>query len=121
MSYGGSYEESLEKYILAPFRQKTGIAVSLGVNSTLAGLKVQIASGQSEWDLVEVAGGEFIEGIKENLFEPLDFSIINSAKYRPSPKANLASNTPCSCPVLAMTARPSRTPTHHKPGAISGT
>lgn len=80
VSYGGSYGDSLEKYILAPFRQKTGIAVSLGVNSTLAGLKVQIASGQSEWDLVEVAGGEFIEGIKENLFEPLDFSIINSAK-----------------------------------------
>ena len=58
VSYGGSYGDSVEKYLLAPFRQKTGIAVSLGVNSTLAGLKVQIASGQSEWDLVEVAGGE---------------------------------------------------------------
>jgi hypothetical protein len=38
VSYGGSYGDSVEKYLLAPFRQKTGIAVSLGVNSTLAGL-----------------------------------------------------------------------------------
>jgi putative spermidine/putrescine transport system substrate-binding protein len=80
VSYGGSYGESLEKYILAPFRQKTGIAVSLGVNSTLAGLKMQVASGQMEWDLVEVAGGEFVEGVAENLFEPLDFKIIDSRK-----------------------------------------
>jgi putative spermidine/putrescine transport system substrate-binding protein len=80
VSYGGSYGDSVEKYLLTPFRQKTGIAVSLGVNSTLAGLKVQIASGQSEWDLVEIAGGEFIEGIKENLFEPLDFGVINDSK-----------------------------------------
>lgn len=80
VSYGGSYGNSVEKYLLAPFRAKTGIAVTLGVNSTLAGLKVQIASGQSEWDLVEIAGGEFIEGIKENLFEPLDFNVINTSK-----------------------------------------
>jgi putative spermidine/putrescine transport system substrate-binding protein len=80
VSYGGSYGESLEKYILAPFRQKTGIAVSLGVNSTLAGLKMQIASGQLEWDLVEVAGGEFVQGVAESLFEPLDFTIIDSRK-----------------------------------------
>ena len=37
VSYGGSYGDSVEKYLLAPFRAKTGIAVTLGVNSTLAG------------------------------------------------------------------------------------
>ena len=80
VSYGGSYGDAVKKYLVDPFQAETKINVSLGVNSTLAALKVQVASGQVQWDLAELAGGEFVAGLKENLFEPLDFKVIDTGK-----------------------------------------
>lgn len=80
VSYGGSYGDAVKKYLVDPFERDIEIPVSLGVNATLAGLKVQVASGQLQWDLVELAGGEFVAGLKQNLFEPLDFKVIDTSK-----------------------------------------
>src|SRR6185437_16510369 len=68
VSYGGSYGDAVKKYLVEPFQAETKINVSQGVNSSLAGLKVQVASGQLQWYLVELAGGEFVAGAKEDLF-----------------------------------------------------
>ena len=80
VTYGGFYGDAIKKYLIEPFIAESRIDVSMGVNSTLAGLKLQVASGQVQWDLVEIAAGEFVAGLKENLFEPLDFNIIDAGK-----------------------------------------
>lgn len=77
VSYGGSYGKAVKDYLVKPFEAKSGIKVALGVNSALAPLKIQVTSKNVQWDLAEIAGGDFFAGLKDDLFEPVDTSIVD--------------------------------------------
>lgn len=77
VSYGGSYGKAVNDYLVKPFEAQSGIKVALGVNSALAPLKIQVTSKNVQWDLAEIAGGDFFAGLKDDLFEPLDTSIVD--------------------------------------------
>ncbi|MGW3690637.1 extracellular solute-binding protein [Streptomyces sp. NPDC005125] len=76
-SYGGSYNDQLTKTILTPFAKKTGIRPTLLANTSLAGLKAQVQSGDVQWDLVELTAPEYLEAVSEGLLEKFDYGIIN--------------------------------------------
>jgi putative spermidine/putrescine transport system substrate-binding protein len=80
VSYGGSYGDAVNKYLVKPFEKESGIAVQQGVNSALAPVKIQVLSKNVQWDLVELAGGDFMTGLREDLFEPIDTSIVKLDK-----------------------------------------
>src|SRR5579859_8090048 len=71
VSYGGSYGAAVQTHFVTPFEEQTGIKVSLGVNSSLSPIKIQVLSKNVQWDLAEVNGGEFVAGLKDDLFEPI--------------------------------------------------
>ncbi|WP_406002476.1 extracellular solute-binding protein [Streptomyces sp. NBC_00829] len=76
-SYGGSYNDQLTKTLLKPFEKKTGIRSSLLANTSLAGLKAQVLSGDVQWDLVELTAPEYLQAVDEGLLEKLDYSVID--------------------------------------------
>lgn len=76
VTYGGSYGDAIEKHLIKPFEAQSGITVQHGINQALAPLKIQVMSRNVSWNLVELAGGDFLTGVREDLFEPVDTSIV---------------------------------------------
>lgn len=76
VTYGGSYGAAVSKHLVKPFEAETGQTVLQGANSALAPVKIQVLSKNVQWDLVELAGGDFLTGVREDLFEPIDTSIV---------------------------------------------
>lgn len=79
VSYGGSYNENLQKSMLDGFERDTGIGVKLGVNTSLAPVKVQVTSGNVRWDIAELTGAEYEVAVKQDLLEPFDYNIIKTS------------------------------------------
>ncbi len=83
-SWGGTYNDDLQKYFGEPFTKKTGVQVKFVANTSLAGLKRQVAAGNVQWDVAELAGSDYAIGVKQNVgFEPLDFNVIDKANIPP--------------------------------------
>ena len=80
VTYGGSYGDAVNKHLVKPFERESGLTVQQSVNEALAAVKIQVQSKNVQWDLVELAGGDFLAGMRDNLFEPLDTSIVKLDK-----------------------------------------
>ena len=80
VSFGGSYGDAVGKHLVKPFEKESGLTVQHGVNQALAPVKIQVLSKNVQWDLVELAGGDFLTGLREDLFEPVDTSIVKTDK-----------------------------------------
>ena len=80
VSFGGSYGDAVGKHLVKPFEKESGLMVQHGVNQALAPVKIQVLSKNVQWDLVELAGGDFLTGLREDLFEPVDTSIVKTDK-----------------------------------------
>lgn len=75
-SYGGTYNEGLEKTIGKPFTDATGIKVIFTTFPTYAQMEAQVKTGNVEWDIVECENRMYARGVRAGLFEPLDLSLI---------------------------------------------
>lgn len=78
VSYGGSYNENIRLSLLDPFENESGISVNLGENTSLAPMKLQVESGNVQWDLVELNGPEYELAVRQNLLEPYDYNVIDT-------------------------------------------
>jgi putative spermidine/putrescine transport system substrate-binding protein len=76
VTFGGSYGEAIQQHLIKPFEAESGIKIQQGSNQSLAPLKIQVQSKNVTWDIVELAGGDFQTGLRENLFEPVDTRIV---------------------------------------------
>jgi putative spermidine/putrescine transport system substrate-binding protein len=78
-SFGGAYNEALQRGFTRPFTRATGIKVTLASNTSLAGLKQQVAAGSVQWDIAELTGSEYELAIAQDIpLEKLDFNIIKT-------------------------------------------
>jgi putative spermidine/putrescine transport system substrate-binding protein len=85
--YGGVINDYLAKDFGEPFAARTGIKVNFGSNASLALAKLQVAAGApAQWDITQLTGSEYVEGIKQNLILPFDYSIVNAANFVPGYK-----------------------------------
>ena len=73
-SFGGTYNEGLDKIFGKPFTEATGIKVNFTSLPTFAQIESQVKSGNIEWDIVECEARMFARGSKAGLFEPLDLT-----------------------------------------------
>src|SRR4029077_9664707 len=80
VTYGGSYGDAVNKHLVKPFEKESGLTVQQGVNEALAAVKIQVQSKNVQWDLVELAGGDFLAGLRDDLFETVDTSIVKLDK-----------------------------------------
>lgn len=80
VSYGGSYGEAVQNHLVKAYEESSGMKVEQGINTKLAPIKIQVLSNNVQWDLCELAGGDFLAGVREDLFEPVDTSIVKLDK-----------------------------------------
>lgn len=79
VSWGGTYNEALDRAYIQPFTEQTGIEVILGENTSLETMQLQVESGNVEWDVVELTGSQFEIAVQDDLVEPFDFNIIDAS------------------------------------------
>jgi len=82
-SWGGDYEKAVVKAMVQPFEKETGIKVIVTSYPDFAKMKAMVDTGNIEWDVIDVEDGMFRRGLKEKLFEPLDFSVIDKTNLLP--------------------------------------
>jgi putative spermidine/putrescine transport system substrate-binding protein len=86
-SYGGSYNDSIQKAFMDSFEKETGIKVNLGANASLALAKLQNASGgAAQWDIVELNGSEYELAVRDNLLLPYDYGVVDPTNIAPEYK-----------------------------------
>lgn len=77
LSWGGSYGEFVQKRLIEPFTAETGIEAVIVNTPDLAKVKAQVQSGNTEWDVFDATGSMLFSGAKEDLWEPIDTSIVD--------------------------------------------
>lgn len=78
---GGASAENVWKCYVDKFEKATGHKVIHDPGVSFAKLKAMVQSGNIQWDLTELYGMDLYEiGVKEGLFEPIDYSIVKKDK-----------------------------------------
>lgn len=86
-TYGGVLNEYMTRLFAEPFEKQTGIKVNFGGGASLTLAKLQIASGSAaQWDIINLAGAEYLAAIEQDIIEPYDYSIIDSTYVPPEYK-----------------------------------
>jgi putative spermidine/putrescine transport system substrate-binding protein len=82
-SYGGSYQQNEKVCYCDPFAEATGAKVLQDGPFDEAKFRVMVESGHPTWDVGEATLSFLHSGAKQNLFEKLDFSRINTKRIDP--------------------------------------
>jgi len=82
-SWGGTYEKAVIKAMVEPFEQETGIKVIVTSYADFAKMKAMVDTGNIEWDVVDIEDRMLHKGMKEGLFEPLDYTVIDKTNLLP--------------------------------------
>ena len=75
-SWGGDYNKSVREVFADPFTKETGIPVTLVDNGDMAKVKAQVLSKAVQWDVIDAPAAFATSGARDDLWEPLDMSII---------------------------------------------
>lgn len=82
-SWGGTYEKNVIKAMVDPFEKETGIKVVVTSYPDFAKMKAMVDTGNIEWDVVDIEDRMLRRGLKQGLFEPLDYSVIDKTDLLP--------------------------------------
>jgi len=82
-SWGGDYELAFRKSMAEPFEKQTGIKVIVTSYPDTAKMKAMVDTGNVEWDVVDIEDRMLLRGVKLGLFEPLDYTIIDTKDVYP--------------------------------------
>lgn len=76
--YGGAYQRDIVRALMQPATDATGARLALASHNGLPTVRVQVQSGAPAWDIVQLGAEECEAGAREKLFEPLDYSVIDT-------------------------------------------
>jgi putative spermidine/putrescine transport system substrate-binding protein len=79
-SWGGSYTAAQDAAFFKPFTAATGIQIRPVTPVSYGKVKAQVQSGRYEFDTTSVASTQFLRGVREGLFEPIDWSVVHKDK-----------------------------------------
>lgn len=82
--YGGTYQEAVSKGALQPLAKELGITIREETISSLADVKVQVEAGSVAIDISEQNVNDCLVGSQQNLWEPLDYTVINTDGIDPA-------------------------------------
>ena len=86
--FGGKVQEDLASTLWLPSAEAHGITLRQESHDGLAGVRVQVQSGNPGWDMVHLGADSCAVGAKEGLFEPLDYSVIDASGVDPAAKGD---------------------------------
>jgi len=73
VSWGGSYQEAQRKAYFEPFTKETGIKIVEATGPDAAKIKAMVASGNVEWDVVDVNLASALVLGEQGLLTPIDY------------------------------------------------
>jgi putative spermidine/putrescine transport system substrate-binding protein len=82
-SWGGVYQEASKKGYCDSFAAKTGATVIQDGPVDYAKLRTMIQNGAPTWDVVDVTIDFLYNAARDNLFEKIDTSIVDTSKIDP--------------------------------------
>ncbi|UXX81773.1 ABC transporter substrate-binding protein [Roseovarius pelagicus] len=77
--FGGKVQEDLASTLWIPSAEQAGIGLRQESHDGIAGVRVQVQSGNPGWDIVHLGADNCAVGAREGLFEPLDYSVIDAS------------------------------------------
>lgn len=77
-SYGGSFQDAQTKAFFDPYAKSAGVKVIGTTGTGYAKIKAMVMSGNSSWDVVSADAAAYENEVKDNLLQPLDYSIIKA-------------------------------------------
>ncbi|OKO68023.1 ABC transporter substrate-binding protein [Bradyrhizobium sp. NAS96.2] len=86
--WGGNYQEIFVRDAFNPFTEETGIKVNVVQSPDLARVKVQILTGNVEWDVFDGADIMIASGSKSGFWEKLDGSVFKLDDMRIPPTSD---------------------------------
>ncbi|MBX5086778.1 ABC transporter substrate-binding protein [Rhizobium lentis] len=75
--WGGSLQKAQRDVFFNTFEKETGIRVIDTTDTSYAKIKTMVTTGDVQWDVVQTLGMWTKPGEKDNLWEPLDYSVID--------------------------------------------
>lgn len=84
LTFGGEFAEAQRQAFFVPFQNLEGIIVKEdSYNGEYGKLKATVETGSVRWNVVDIEAASLIRGIRDNIYAPLDFSIIDTAGFIP--------------------------------------
>jgi putative spermidine/putrescine transport system substrate-binding protein len=83
VSWGGVYQESQKLAFCEPFMAETGAHVIQDGPMNEAKVRTMVAAGSPEWDVCDVTDTFLFNGAAHNLFEKIDYQIVQKSKLAP--------------------------------------
>ncbi len=78
-SWGGAFQEAQRDAFFEPFEESTGIKiVEASYNAEYGKIKAMVDAKKVMWDVVDVETSALFRGTKEDLFEPIDYTIVDT-------------------------------------------
>jgi putative spermidine/putrescine transport system substrate-binding protein len=74
--WGGNIERAQREIYFNSFEKETGIKVVDVPDLNFAKLKAMVDAGDAQWDVVQALGAWVPQGTQANLWEPLDFKVV---------------------------------------------
>lgn len=82
-SFGGALSATEKAAFMDPAGAKLGTEIANVSPTNYAKIKAMVEAGAVEWDLVDVGGQFIFQGRDQDLLEPLDFNVIDTAGIDP--------------------------------------
>lgn len=82
-SWGGAYQDAQKVSYCENFAKKTGATVIQDGPVSYSKLRVMIEGGAPTWDVVDITIDFLYSAVKDNLFEKIDTSIVNTKRVDP--------------------------------------
>lgn len=86
--FGGKVQEDLASTLWMPAAEAAGITLRQESHDGMAGVRVQVQSGNPGWDIVHMGADQCAVGEKAGIFEPLDYDVIDAAGVPDAAKGN---------------------------------
>jgi putative spermidine/putrescine transport system substrate-binding protein len=81
LSFGGAFADAQRAAYYKPFEQETGIKVEeASYDGEYGKLKAMVEGGNVSWDVADIEASALMRGVRENLYLPIDYSVINKSE-----------------------------------------
>ena len=77
-SFGGAYQAAQRKALLDPIEKMLNITIKEDTLTGIADVRAQVGAKAVKWDVADLGAASCARGSAEGLFEPLDYSVINT-------------------------------------------
>jgi putative spermidine/putrescine transport system substrate-binding protein len=82
-AWGGAYQDGQKKAYCDPFAAATGLTIDQDGPADYAKIRLMVGSGQVVWDVVDVGSAFLYSATPQNMFEKLDFGVIDESRIDP--------------------------------------